>query len=179
MKKLGETSQEISEVVRLIEELADRTTVLALNASIQAASAGEAGRGFAVVAEEVQRLAERATGATRQIEELVKGIQSEANEAAVGIEEATREVVEGSRLAQNAGDQVTDLNRRVSDLSALIQHVASTTSQQTGESIAALTDLSQGLLTTVAAFRTGEDGNGDLGGNGHEERAPVQGSTKR
>jgi len=138
IKRLGEASQEISEVVRLIEELADRTTVLALNASIQAAAAGEAGRGFAVVAEEVQRLAERATGETRRIEDLVKTIQAETNEAAVGIEEATREVVEGSQLAQQAGDRVAELSELVDELASLIQHVAETTAQQTTASLAAL-----------------------------------------
>jgi methyl-accepting chemotaxis protein len=127
IKRLGEASQEISEVVRLIEEIADRTTVLALNASIQAASAGDAGRGFAVVAEEVQRLAERATGEARRIENLVKSIQAETNEAVVGVDEATREVVEGTRLAQQAGEQVAKLNGLVVELAGLIQGVAAST----------------------------------------------------
>jgi twitching motility protein PilJ len=138
MKRLGEASQEISEVLRLLEELSDRTTVLALNASIQAAAAGEAGRGFAVVAEEVQRLAERATGETRRIEGLVQSIQAETNEAVVGVEEATREVVDGSQLAQQAGERVTELSTLVDELAGLIQHVAETTAQQTTESLAAL-----------------------------------------
>lgn len=132
MKRLGEASQEISEVVRLIEELSDRTTVLALNASIQAAAAGEAGRGFAVVAEEVQRLAERATGETRRIEDLVKTIQSETSEAVVGVEDATREVVEGSQVAQTAGERMEELGSLVFELAALIQHLADTTSQEVG-----------------------------------------------
>jgi twitching motility protein PilJ len=160
IKRLGESTQEISEAVRFIEELADRTTVLALNASIQAAAAGEAGRGFAVVAEEVQRLAERAAGATRQIEELVKNIQAETNEAVVGIEDATREVVEGSQLAQEAGDRMAELNELVSRLAALIEHVAETTASQTGESMSALTELSVGLWESVAGFGT-RDGDGD------------------
>jgi twitching motility protein PilJ len=152
IKRLGEVSQEIGESVRLIEELSDRTTVLALNASIQAAAAGEAGRGFAVVAEEVQRLAERAAGATRQIENLVKSIQAETNEAVVGIEDATREVVEGSQLAQLAGERMIELNSVVGELANLIQHVAETTAQQTDESLGALTGMSQGLQTSVAAL---------------------------
>jgi twitching motility protein PilJ len=121
IKRLGEVSQEISEFVRLIEEIADRTTILALNASIQAAAAGDAGRGFAVVAEEVQRLAERATGATREIEELVKNIQAETNQAVMGVEEATREVVGGTQLAQQAGDRMAELNELVGQLADMIQ----------------------------------------------------------
>lgn len=159
LKRLGEVSQEINEAVRLIDEIADRTTVLALNASIQAAAAGEAGRGFAVVAEEVQRLAERATGATRQIEDLVKGIQAETNEAAVGMEEATREVVEGSQLAQQAGERMAELNELVGDLSSLIQHVAETTAQQTNQSVTTLADLSQNLMASVAGFGTTDGGD--------------------
>jgi PAS domain S-box-containing protein len=156
MKRLGEASQEISEVVRLIEEVADRTTVLALNASIQAASAGEAGRGFAVVAEEVQRLAERATSETRRIEDLVKTIQSETGEAVVGVEEATREVVEGSQLAQSAGDRMSDLRGLVDELADLMQHVAETSAQQASES---LTLLAGGTRQPVEAS---DGGNGAL-----------------
>jgi twitching motility protein PilJ len=169
IKRLGEVSQEIGESVRLIEELSDRTTVLALNASIQAAAAGEAGRGFAVVAEEVQRLAERATGATRQIEDLVKSIQAETNEAVFGIEDATREVVEGSQLADKAGERMIELNAVVEELANLIQHVAETTSHQTNESLGALTGMSQGLQASVSAFgllpteeHPGENGQGML-----------------
>lgn len=156
IKRLGEVSQEIGEASRLIKDLADRTTVLALNASIQAAAAGEAGRGFAVVAEEVQRLAERATGATRQIDEMIAGIRAEANEAMVSIEQVTREVVEGSSLAQSAGEQLTTLNQLSSELSTLIQHIAETTAAQTSDSLNRLADLTEGLRTSVAGFRTPE-----------------------
>lgn len=167
IKRLGEVSQEIGESVRLIEELSDRTTVLALNASIQAAAAGEAGRGFAVVAEEVQRLAERATGATRQIEDLVKSIQAEMNEAVFGIEDATREVVEGSQLADKAGERMIELNAVADELARLIQHVAETTSQQTNESLDALTDMSQGLQASVAALGVlPEEGSSTDNGHG-------------
>ncbi|MBN1311197.1 MAG: PAS domain S-box protein [Anaerolineae bacterium] len=152
IKRLGEASQEIGEVVRLIDEIADRVTVLALNASIQAAAAGEAGRGFAVVAEEVQRLAERATNATRQIENMVKSIQGEINEAMVGVEETTHEVVGGSQLAQSAGERIADLNRAIGELSGLVQHVADTTSQQTTESLAVLAALAADLQSSVAAL---------------------------
>lgn len=152
IKRLGEASQEIGEVVRLIDEIADRVTILALNASIQAAAAGEAGRGFAVVAEEVQRLAERATNATRQIENMVKSIQGEINEAMIGVEEATREVVDGSQLAQSAGERIADLNQAVGDLSNLVQHVADTTSMQTTEALASLAALAADLQASVSAL---------------------------
>ena len=165
IKKLGEVSQEIGEVVRLIDEIADRVTVLALNASIQAAAAGDAGRGFAVVAEEVQRLAERATGATRQIENLIKGVQGEINEAMVSVEEVTQEVVGGSQLAQDAGDRMNDLSRVVGDLAALIEHLSQTTSRQTSQSLATLTALAEDLRESVAALRTPEEEA--TGGNGH------------
>ncbi|NDJ75883.1 MAG: PAS domain S-box protein, partial [Chloroflexi bacterium] len=164
IKRLGEVSQEISEVVRFIEELSDRTTVLALNASIQAAAAGEAGRGFAVVAEEVQRLAERAAGATREIENLVKSIQSETNEAVVSIEESTREVVDGSLLAQQAGDRMSELSHLVNRMVTLIQESSETTATQTSASMETLTGLLRGLQHSVAAFGL-SSGNG--AGNGH------------
>lgn len=164
MKRLGEASQEISEVVRFIEEIADRTTVLALNASIQAAAAGDAGRGFAVVAEEVQRLAERSTAATRQIENLVKGIQAETNEAVVGIEEATREVVDGSELARVAGIRMGELNALITELATLIERVAQDTSRQTEDSVRVLSSLSTDLEASVAAFRsTNQPKNGSNG----------------
>ena len=180
IKRLGEVSQEISEVVRLSEDVADRTTVLALNASIQAAAAGEAGRGFAVVAEEVQRLSERATGATREIEALVKNIQAETNEAVVSVEEATREVVGGSQLAQRAGEHMADLNSLVGSLVTLVQSVSQTATEQTTDSMTTLGDLLDGLQTSVAAFGlSGDDdsghvikrGNGAAKGNGSAARA--------
>jgi methyl-accepting chemotaxis protein len=100
---LGESSQEIGDIVSLINDIADQTNILALNAAIQASMAGEAGRGFAVVADEVQRLAERSAAATKQIEQLVKTIQSDTNEAVISMEQTTSEVVRGARLAQDAG----------------------------------------------------------------------------
>jgi twitching motility protein PilJ len=103
IKRLGESSQEIGDIVSLINDIADQTNILALNAAIQASMAGEAGRGFAVVADEVQRLAERSASATKQIEQLVKTIQSDTNEAVISMEQTTSEVVRGARLAQDAG----------------------------------------------------------------------------
>ncbi len=170
IKRLGESAQEITEAVRLIEEIADRTTVLALNASIQAAAAGEAGRGFAVVAEEVQRLAERATGATRQIEETVKGIQAGTNEAVFSIEEATRDVVEGSELARESGAAMDKLNNAITHLAALVQHMTETTASQTSESLGMLTNLSHELQDSVSGFR---DGDSLAKGNGRETPAPA------
>jgi twitching motility protein PilJ len=154
-KRLGEASQEINEIVAIIEDLSDRTTVLALNASIQAAAAGDAGRGFSVVAEEVQRLAERATSETRRIENLVKTIQSETNSAVVSIDEATREVVTGTQLAQQAGEQMTRLNGLVNQVAGLIQVTAERTSQQTGQPVPVLAD---------AAFPSG-NGHGSAAHN--------------
>jgi methyl-accepting chemotaxis protein len=153
IKRLGEVSQEIGEAARLIEDLADRTTILALNASIQAAAAGDAGRGFAVVAEEVQRLAERATSTARQIDQLITNIRAEANEAMVSVGEVTREVVGGSTLAQTAGEQMSTLNQLAGELSNLIQHLAETTALQTSDSLYKLASLTENLQKTVASFR--------------------------
>jgi PAS domain S-box-containing protein len=165
IKRLGEMSQEIGEAVSLIEEISDRTTVLALNASIQAAAAGDAGRGFAVVAEEVQRLAERATGATRQIEDLVRSIRAETNEAVVGMEDATREVVDGSALAHQAGDRMAELNGLIGELANVVQSAAQMTMTQTSQSVTQLSQLTSGLQTAVAGLGAGtrtvsESGNG-------------------
>ena len=171
IKRLGEVSQEISEFVRIIEEIADRTTVLALNASIQAAAAGDAGRGFAVVAEEVQRLAERATGATREIEELVKNIQAETNQAVMSIEDSTQEVVAGSQLAQEAGSRMAELNEQVYRLTQLIQQTAETTAQQTANSVQQLANLSQNLQTSVAVFGLPQNAPNGSSGNGRRLNA--------
>jgi twitching motility protein PilJ len=171
IKRLGETSQEVNEIVRLIEDLADRTTVLALNASIQAAAAGEAGRGFAVVAEEVQHLAERATNSTRQIENLIKTIQTETNEAVTGIEEITQEVVVGSRLAQRAGARMTELNDLITAMSGQIQQTADTTVQQTNQSVSSLNSLVQNLRSSISVFKI--PGSYSLPDNGDNSLAPA------
>lgn len=130
IKRLGESTQQIGEIVQLIDDIADRTSILALNASIQAAMAGEAGRGFAVVAEEVERLAERSAGATKKIASLVKTIQSETNEAVTAMEENTREVVEGSRLANQAGQALGQIETVSTTLADLIQAISETARQQ-------------------------------------------------
>jgi twitching motility protein PilJ len=103
IKRLGESSQEIGGIVELINDLAEQTNILALNASIQASLAGEAGRGFAVVADEVQRLAERAANATKQIDVIVRTIQADTNGAVVSMERSTADVGGGAQLAENAG----------------------------------------------------------------------------
>jgi twitching motility protein PilJ len=130
IKRLGERSQEISEIVQLIGDIADRTSILALNASIQAARAGEAGRSFAVVAEEVERLAERATNATKQIASLVNTIQSETNEAVIAMEESTHEVVQGSQVADQAGQALNEIESVSSRLAGLIQSISLASTQQ-------------------------------------------------
>jgi twitching motility protein PilJ len=130
IKRLGESSQEIGSIVELINDISEQTNILALNAAIQAASAGEAGRGFAVVADEVQRLAERASNATKRIETLVQTIQSDTNEAVSSMEQTTSEVVAGARLAEDAGTALGEIEKVSSDLSGLIQGISSAAKQQ-------------------------------------------------
>lgn len=130
IKRLGESSQEIGSIVELINDIAEQTNILALNAAIQAASAGEAGRGFAVVADEVQRLAERASNATKRIETLVQTIQSDTNEAVSSMEQTTSEVVAGARLAEDAGLALGEIETVSNDLASLIQNISSAAQQQ-------------------------------------------------
>lgn len=130
IKRLGESSQEIGNITELINDIAEQTNTLALNASIQAAMAGEAGRGFAVVADEVQRLAERAGGATRQIENLVKTIQADTNEAIISMERSTQNVVTGARSAEEAGQALTKIESSSQELSQLITEIASSARNQ-------------------------------------------------
>ncbi len=133
IKRLGESSQQIGEIVGLIDDIAEQTNILSLNASIQAAMAGEAGRGFAVVADEVQRLAERSAEATKQIADLVNNIQSDTNEAVSSMEDATREVVENTRLADEAGRALGEIETVSDELSTLITAMANTARQQSEE----------------------------------------------
>jgi len=128
IKRLGESSQEIGEITELISDITEQTNVLALNAAIQAASAGEAGRGFSVVAEEVQRLAERSADATRQIAALVKAIQTDTQDAVGAMERSTQGVVEGAKLSDNAGaalSEIDQVSRRLAQLIEQISHAAS------------------------------------------------------
>ena len=124
IKRLGESSQEIGEITELISDITEQTNVLALNAAIQAASAGEAGRGFSVVAEEVQRLAERSGDATRQIAALVKTIQTDTQDAVGAMERSTQGVVEGARLSDAAGTALGEIDRVSRQLSDLIERIS-------------------------------------------------------
>ena len=180
IKKLGDSSQEIGEIIRLINDIADQTNILALNAAIQAAMAGDAGRGFAVVADEVQRLAERAGNATKQVEGLVRAIQHDTLETAVSVEETTKDVISGTHLAEEAGsslieienvsDQLADLILQLSSAAQgqsqaathiaetmnVIQEITNQTSQGTQETayaIGTLADLSNELRRSVAGFK--------------------------
>ena len=130
IKRLGESSQEIGDIVALINDIADQTNILALNAAIQASMAGEAGRGFAVVADEVQRLAERSSAATKQIEALVTTIQSDTNEAVISMEDTTSEVVNGAKLTQDAGVALEEIETVSSNLATLIQNISNAARQQ-------------------------------------------------
>ncbi|WP_287963304.1 methyl-accepting chemotaxis protein [Alcanivorax sp.] len=183
IKRLGESSQEIGDIVSLINDIADQTNILALNAAIQASMAGEAGRGFAVVADEVQRLAERSAAATKQIETLVKTIQTDTNEAVISMEATTAEVVKGARLAQDAGVALEEIESVSKTLADLIQNISNAARQQaasaghisntmnviqeitsqtsagttaTARSIGNLAEMAQDMRNSVAGFRLPE-----------------------
>ncbi len=184
IKRLGESSQEIGDIVSLINDIADQTNILALNAAIQASMAGDAGRGFAVVADEVQRLAERSSAATKQIEALVKTIQSDTNEAVISMEQTTAEVVRGARLAQDAGTALEEIEKVSQELAELIQNISNAARQQassaghisntmnviqeitsqtssgttaTAQSIGNLADMANELRESVAGFKLPEE----------------------
>jgi twitching motility protein PilJ len=180
IKRLGESSQEIGNIVELISDIAEQTNILALNASIQASMAGEAGRGFAVVADEVQRLAERAANATKQIEVLVRTIQTDTNEAVVSMERSTTDVVGGALLAENAGAALLEIEQVSNQIASLVQNISASARGQssaaqniarnmqvlreisaqsadstsaTSQAIAKLADLSAGLRKSITGFR--------------------------
>ena len=180
IKRLGESSQEIGEIVELIDDIANQTNILALNAAMQAAMAGDAGRGFAVVADEVQRLAERSRNATKQIEALVRTIQADTNEAVRSMEASTAGVVAGANLAENAGEAlreienvstyIADLTKRIADssqrqsrqtaqINATVQGIRGITEENTddtrraAQSVEALVSLATELQLSVAGFR--------------------------
>jgi twitching motility protein PilJ len=180
IKRLGESSQEIGEITELISDITEQTNVLALNAAIQAASAGEAGRGFSVVAEEVQRLAERSAEATKQIGALVRTIQTDTHDAVSAMENSTQGVVEGAKLSDAAGAALADISRVSNQLADLIQGISSVTekhaesanglaqniqhilgiteqtqqgTEQTANSIQQLSVLAEELKSSVSRFR--------------------------
>lgn len=130
IKRLGESSQEIGDIVELINDIAEQTNILSLNAAIQATMAGEAGRGFAVVADEVQRLAERSSKATKQIEAIVRTIQSDTNEAISSMEQSTTGVVLGAQLSQDAGTSLEQIETVSNQLAALIDNISNAAKQQ-------------------------------------------------
>ncbi len=156
IKRLGESSQEIGEIVELIGDIADRTSILALNASIQAAMAGEAGRGFAVVAEEVERLADRATEATKRAGMLVKTTQSETSEVMAAMEDTTREVVNRSNIANEAGVALAEIQNVSNRLAELIQAISDAAQQQAkgSEQVArSMTEMSSVTKNTAASTK--------------------------
>ena len=160
IKRLGESSQEIGEIVELISDITEQTNVLALNAAIQAASAGDAGRGFTVVAEEVQRLAERSAEATKQIAAIVKTIQTDTQDAVSAMEQSTRGVVEGAKLSDAAGQALSEIGQVSRDLADLIQDISSSTQSQ-ADSASQVANLMQDILnvteqTTAGTQRTAE-----------------------
>lgn len=155
IKRLGESSQEIGDIVEIIKSIADQTNVLALNAAIQATAAGEAGRGFAVVADEVQRLAERSANATKRIEVLVKTIQADANEAIASMENSTTQVVTGAGVAEEAGQSLDKIENVSQNLANLIVNVSRATRNAAGmagrvaQSMDKLTDMNQQSVKDV------------------------------
>jgi twitching motility protein PilJ len=180
IKRLGESSQEIGEIVELISDITEQTNVLALNAAIQAASAGEAGRGFSVVAEEVQRLAERSADATKQIAAIVKTIQTDTHDTVAAMEVSTQGVVENAKLSDAAGQTLSEIGQVSKKLAGLIADISEATqtqaestakvaetmqdiksisaqtsegTQQTAESIGGLKDLAQELKNSVSGFK--------------------------
>jgi len=130
IKRLGERSNEIGEIVRIIEDIADQTNLLALNAAIQSAMAGEHGRGFAVVADEIRLLAERSTESTKRIATLVKSIQGDTFEAVVAMEDSTQEVVKGSQLSDEAGRALNSIYTAVERQAQMIETIAQAANEQ-------------------------------------------------
>ena len=148
IKRLGESSQEIGEIIELISDITEQTNVLALNAAIQAASAGEAGRGFSVVAEEVQRLAERSGEATKQIAALIRTIQTDTQDAVAAMEKSTQGVVEGAKLSDAAGSALADIGQVSKELADLITNISVTTEQQAAQASGVSKSITKILTTT-------------------------------
>ncbi len=186
IKRLGERSNEIGEIVRIIEDIADQTNLLALNAAIQSAMAGEHGRGFAVVADEIRLLAERSTESTKRIATLVKSIQGDTYDAVVAMEDSTQEVVKGSQLADEAGRALNSIYSAVDRQAKMIESIARSAQEQTpvseavaitmaqisevirqtdagtqeaAVSVSYLAELSEQLRASVSTFRLPDRGN--------------------
>ncbi len=178
IKRLGESSQEIGDIVSLINDIADQTNILSLNAAIQASMAGDAGRGFAVVADEVQRLAERSSAATKQIAALVKTIQTDTNEAVISMEQTTAEVVDGARRAQDAGVALEEIEGVSASLAELIQNISNEARQQaaTAGHVSNTMNVIQ-EITSKTADSTEQTANsiGDLSRLANEMKSSVEG----
>ncbi len=186
IKRLGERSNEIGEIVRIIEDIADQTNLLALNAAIQSAMAGEHGRGFAVVADEIRLLAERSTESTKRIDTLVKSIQGDTYEAVVAMEDSTQEVVKGSQLADEAGRSLNSIYSAVERQAQMIESIAraandqisvseavaiamgqisditrqtNSGTQEAAASVTYLADLAEQLRASVSTFRLPDHSN--------------------
>ncbi len=180
IKRLGESSQEIGDIVNLIDDIAEQTNILALNAAIQASMAGEAGRGFAVVADEVQRLAERSSSATRQIEALVRAIQVDTNEAVISMEQTTAEVVRGARLAQDAGVALAEIEGVSQTLADLIHSISDAAQLQTssaGQISHTMAIIQQITSQTSSGSTATAESIGDLARMASEMRRSVSGFT--
>ncbi len=178
IKRLGESSQEIGEIVDLISDITEQTNVLALNAAIQAASAGEAGRGFSVVAEEVQRLAERSAEATKQIGALVKTIQGDTHDAVAAMEKSTLGVVEGAKLSDVAGQSLREIERVSNELAALINSISISTQVQTdmaSEVATVMDDILKITVQTTEGTRLTTNSIGQLNALAKELRGSVAG----
>ncbi len=178
IKRLGESSQEIGDIVSLITDIADQTNILALNAAIQASSAGEDGRGFAVVADEVQRLAGRASNASKQIETLVKTIQTDTNEAIQSMEKSTAEVVKGTQQSEEAGAALAEIEKVSTQLADLIKGISEEASEQAivssvvGEAMTAIQAITR---DTVASTRATAGAIGQLAEQAAELRRAAEG----
>ena len=178
IKRLGESSQEISEIVELISDITEQTNVLALNAAIQAASAGEAGRGFSVVAEEVQRLAERSGEATKQIAALVKTIQTDTHDAVAAMENSTQNVVEGAKRSDAAGQALTEITAVTQRLAQLIESISAATQKQSqmASSVArAMTEIQKITEQTTRGTQQTTVSIGGLAGLASELKGSVSG----
>ena len=163
IKRLGESSQEIGEIVDLISDITEQTNVLALNAAIQAAAAGEAGRGFSVVAEEVQRLAERSAQATRRIGAIVKTIQSDTQDAVNAMETSTQGVVEGTTRSDAAGQSLAEIETVSDELARLIQSISDATQTQAGTAQRIAQNMGQILQVTQQASQGAQRSAASIG----------------
>ena len=178
IKRLGESSQEIGDIVSLINDIADQTNILSLNAAIQASMAGDAGRGFAVVADEVQRLAERSSAATKQIAALVKTIQTDTNEAVISMEQTTAEVVEGARRAQDAGVALEEIENVSTSLADLIQNISNAARAQAssaGHVSTTMTVIQEFTSQTASGTEQTAKSIGELATLANEMRRSVEG----